>query len=37
MSALFNQPYTSVKHFTAMGLIARKYLDQLTGLGILEK
>lgn len=41
VSALFNQPYTRVKHFTSMGLYsentARKYLDQLTVLGILEK
>lgn len=41
VSALFSQPYTRVKHLTTMGLYsentARKYLDQLAALGILEK
>lgn len=38
---LFTQPFTRVKHFVNSGLYAentaRKYLDHLTGMGILEK
>lgn len=41
VNALFTQPYTRVKHFTTMGLYAentaRKYLDQLARMGVLEK
>ncbi|MNL67432.1 Adenosine monophosphate-protein transferase SoFic [compost metagenome] len=41
VNALFTQPFTRVKHFTNSGLYsentARKYLDQLANMGILEK
>ena len=41
VSALFSQPYPRVKDITTMGLYsentAKKYLDQLAALGILEK
>ena len=41
VNALFTQPFTKVKHLTQKGLYAentaRHYLDQLSGLGILEK
>ncbi len=41
VNAMFTQPYTRVKHLTGAGIYAentaRKYLDQLAGMGILEK
>lgn len=41
VSTLFTEPFTSVKHLTARTLyaenIARKYLDELSTMGILEK
>lgn len=41
VAALFTQPFTKVKHLTDSGLYAentaRKYLDQLVGMGVLEK
>jgi len=41
IDALFSQPFTRVKHITGKGLYAentaRKYLDQLHLLGVLEK
>jgi Fic family protein len=41
VSAIFTQPYTRVKHLVSTniyaGNTARKYLDQLTDMGILEK
>lgn len=41
VSTLFTEPFTRVKHLTDRGLYAentaRKYLDELTGMGILEK
>ena len=41
VNALFTQPYIKVKHLTTSGLYAentaRKYLDELSGMSILEK
>lgn len=41
INALFTQPFTRVKHLVESGLyaenIARKYLDLLSEIGILEK
>ncbi|CAN5221377.1 Fic family protein [soil metagenome] len=41
VNALFTQPFTKVKHLTESGLYAentaRKYLDQLAVMGVLEK
>jgi len=41
VNALFTQPFTKVKHLTGKGLYAentaRKYLDRLTSIGILQK
>ncbi len=41
VDALFTQPFTKVKHLTEKGLYAentaRKYLDRLTEMGVLEK
>jgi Fic family protein len=39
VTAIFTQPFTRVKHLTATYAenTARKYLEQLTGMGILEK
>ena len=41
VNAIFTQPYTRVKHLTQLGIYAentaRKYLDELAKMGILEK
>ncbi len=41
VEALFSQPFTKIKHFTSAGIYAentaRKYLDNLIEMGILEK
>ncbi|MDB5141211.1 MAG: filamentation induced by cAMP protein Fic [Mucilaginibacter sp.] len=41
VNAIFTQPYTRVKHLTGANIYAentaRKYLDQLTGMSVLEK
>jgi len=41
VNALFTQPFTRVKHFVTSGLYsentARKYLDRLANMGVLEK
>lgn len=41
VNTLFTEPFTKVKHLTERGLYAentaRKYLDELSGMGILEK